>query len=250
VIVTQPVAGFLSRFGWFVPCAAFAILAAFTFLQVAFGYFNADLSGHAVGTDDAFISFRYAQNLADGHGLSFNPEESIEGFSNLLFVLLLAPWAEVLDGLSLFHFACALNVAIAGGALALLYRYCQRFLPAGSVAATVFLFAFCPTLWIALGSGMETSLIVFSVVAHLAFSRLVLERRAGNGPWLAAGFLVAMTVLARADGFILPLGHLARVLPFHWRRRSLRSNAGCGFSDGGGALFHGGTEDDRHARPQ
>lgn len=41
-------------------------------------------------SDDAFISFRYARNLAEGHGLVFNPGERVEGYSNFLLVLLLA----------------------------------------------------------------------------------------------------------------------------------------------------------------
>src|SRR5262245_15180176 len=42
-------------------------------------------------TDDAYISFRYARNLADGHGLVFNPGgERVEGYSNFLWVLILA----------------------------------------------------------------------------------------------------------------------------------------------------------------
>ncbi len=40
--------------------------------------------------DDAFISFRYARNLVMGHGLVFNPGEPVEGYSNLLWVLLIA----------------------------------------------------------------------------------------------------------------------------------------------------------------
>lgn len=42
--------------------------------------------------DDAYISFRYARHLAEGNGLVFNIGESppIEGFSNLLWVLVLA----------------------------------------------------------------------------------------------------------------------------------------------------------------
>ena len=42
--------------------------------------------------DDAFISFRYAQNLAQGNGLRFNPGDgpATEGFSNLLWVLISA----------------------------------------------------------------------------------------------------------------------------------------------------------------
>jgi hypothetical protein len=41
--------------------------------------------------DDAFISFRYARNWAEGHGLVFNPGERVEGFTNFLWTALLTP---------------------------------------------------------------------------------------------------------------------------------------------------------------
>ncbi|HPB97137.1 MAG TPA: hypothetical protein PKW66_14560 [Polyangiaceae bacterium] len=40
--------------------------------------------------DDAFISFRYARNLVEGHGLVFNPGERVEGYTNFLWTVLLA----------------------------------------------------------------------------------------------------------------------------------------------------------------
>lgn len=40
--------------------------------------------------EDAYISFRYAFRLASGRGLTFNPDEAVEGFSNPLWVLLAA----------------------------------------------------------------------------------------------------------------------------------------------------------------
>jgi len=40
--------------------------------------------------DDAFISFRYAENLSSGRGLTFNPGERVEGFSNFLWVIIIA----------------------------------------------------------------------------------------------------------------------------------------------------------------
>ena len=40
--------------------------------------------------DDAFISFRYARNLVDGHGLVFNPGERVEGYTNFLWTVLMA----------------------------------------------------------------------------------------------------------------------------------------------------------------
>ena len=41
--------------------------------------------------DDAFISFRYARNFVDGHGLVFNPGERVEGYTNFLWVV----WASL-----------------------------------------------------------------------------------------------------------------------------------------------------------
>ncbi len=40
--------------------------------------------------DDAFISFRYAANLAGGHGLVWNPGERVEGYTNFAWTLLAA----------------------------------------------------------------------------------------------------------------------------------------------------------------
>src|SRR5512135_1832902 len=47
------------------------------------------LGGDAV--DDAYISFRYAQNAILGHGLVFNPGERVEGFTNFLWTALMIP---------------------------------------------------------------------------------------------------------------------------------------------------------------
>lgn len=41
-------------------------------------------------SDDAFISFRYADNLLRGHGLVFNPGERVEGYTNFLWTMLMA----------------------------------------------------------------------------------------------------------------------------------------------------------------
>jgi arabinofuranosyltransferase len=36
--------------------------------------------------DDAYISFRYAENWVDGLGLVFNPGQHVEGYTNFLWV--------------------------------------------------------------------------------------------------------------------------------------------------------------------
>jgi hypothetical protein len=45
--------------------------------------------------DDAFISFRYARNLAQGHGLVWNPDERVEGYTNFLWTVVLAAGERV-----------------------------------------------------------------------------------------------------------------------------------------------------------
>ena len=40
--------------------------------------------------DDAFISFRYARNLVQGHGLVWNPGEKVEGYTDFLWTVLIA----------------------------------------------------------------------------------------------------------------------------------------------------------------
>ena len=41
-------------------------------------------------SDDAYISFRYAEHLATGRGLEWNPDYRVEGYSNFLWVVLIA----------------------------------------------------------------------------------------------------------------------------------------------------------------
>lgn len=59
-------------------------LLAFALLVSAQAYFWPHV------TDDAYIFFRYVDRFVDGHGLTFNPGERVEGFSSPLWVLLLS----------------------------------------------------------------------------------------------------------------------------------------------------------------
>ncbi|MEM8929726.1 MAG: hypothetical protein AAGE94_01045 [Acidobacteriota bacterium] len=61
--------------------------------------------------DDAFITFRYAENWAAGHGVVFDVGERVEGYSNFLFLALLA--IGVRCGLSVIAVANAINLIAA-----------------------------------------------------------------------------------------------------------------------------------------
>lgn len=59
--------------------------------------------------DDAYISLRYAQNFAEGHGLVFNPGEWVEGYTNFLWTLFLGVTGWI--GLDMRHVALFGNLA-------------------------------------------------------------------------------------------------------------------------------------------
>ncbi len=85
------------------PClSAFAVplqpRTLVTFLILLFALMALHLVN--ASTDDAFITFRYAENQATGEGLVFNTGERVEGYSNFLFAQILS--LLVLSGLTGF----------------------------------------------------------------------------------------------------------------------------------------------------
>ena len=83
--------------------------------------------------DDAFISFRYARNLAEGNGLVFNVGERVEGYTNFLWTLLMA--AAIRLGLDPTQVSVGLSI----GCFLLVIGLTWRFLgppdrPAGTIA--------------------------------------------------------------------------------------------------------------------
>ncbi len=190
-------------------------------------------------SDDAFISFRYLDRLLAGQGLTFNPGERVEGYTNLLFILALAPlraaglpaeaaagvvsaaslalllWAVWTTARSLTHDAAAgpIAVVLAAGAVQLAYW-------TTSGLETIFAAALVATgnaLLIAGGGATAAAALVYglatiarpdhAVPAAIALASAVLpavkSRRVGR--WLAAGALCAA----------FPLLHLAFRLAYY-----------------------------------
>jgi hypothetical protein len=56
---------------------------------------------HPFISDDALISLRYASRLLDGHGLTWNDGERVEGYSNFLWVLASAGIGPLMRGMGL-----------------------------------------------------------------------------------------------------------------------------------------------------
>ncbi len=157
--------------------------------------------------DDAFISLRYAENLVAGHGLVYNPGERVEGYTNLLWTLLLAAWLRA--GVDPIRAAELPGIAAyAGLALVLAWESWRRsrapgraFLPLAAALVLV-----CDDFQVWATGGLETSLFGLLAAAGLLATRDAPERAARPG---LAGVLLALAVLTRPDGLLFAAAGVA-----------------------------------------
>ena len=140
--------------------------------------------------DDAYITFRYAENLAAGRGMVFNPHEPVLGTTTPLFAVLLGAVRWL--GLEIPSAARVIGLASAMGIVLITQRLAARFVgPVAALAAGLCL-ALHPELAFTANSGMETGLSMVAVYATLL---LALE-----GRYLGAGLAGGLAFLLRPDG--------------------------------------------------
>src|SRR5262249_33541612 len=118
--------------------------------------------------DDAFISLRYARNLARGLGLVFNPAERVEGYTNFLWTVWLSlPFRLGLDRVA---FSYATGLALFAGTLVVAMRLARSLLPE-AWAAPLMLLAILGanhTFSAYATGGLETMLQTFLALATFA----------------------------------------------------------------------------------
>lgn len=95
------------------------------FVAVAMAIFIYSAVDFDLTQDDAFISFRYAENLLNGHGLVFNIGERVEGYTNFLWVIILALF-KGLFGLDYLGVSRAIGVGAGAGLFVLIYLLLRR----------------------------------------------------------------------------------------------------------------------------
>jgi len=143
--------------------------------------------------DDPFVTYRYAENLAAGHGFVYNEGERILSTTAPLYALLLAAGRLVTSDLPALSNWIGI-LSLWGGAC-LIYRICVRFgqLAAGIVAGL--LYATFPLLWLSLGFEVPFYLLLALGGFYCSFS----------GKLALAALLMAAATLTRADG-VIPAG--------------------------------------------
>ncbi len=154
--------------------------------------------------DDAYITFRYAENLHEGYGLVWNRGgEHSEGYSNLLYVVLLALLAKV--GIAFEAGAILLALAAALGAAAILAWSAgprQAWFAMGAVVSLSCLLN--GDVAAHASHGLETLLFGFLATAMTAtLSRVAARPPATVRLLVLAAILSTLLFLCRPDGVLL-----------------------------------------------
>jgi len=171
--------------------------------QATFGQSWISTSGHAIGSDDAYISFRYAENLFNGNGLVFNVGEYVEGYSNFLYTLLMVP-GLLLGKDFLYLFSVAVNSLFLSASLYLFWNFARKNIGERSANIGVLLMALNPWIWANIATGLETALVLFATIGLWVFVEKRKIEQSNNN--LAGIFIFSLILIAsRVDGFILPL---------------------------------------------
>lgn len=167
--------------------------------------------------DDAFISFRYADNLVRGLGLVFNAGEKVEGYSNFLWTLGSALGIRL--GVDPEQWTVVWGVIFYAATIAVLCELRRR-KEIGQGMATVGLplaglLAAVHGDWnVYATSGLETSCFTFLVT--LAYALAV---TAAAPAWMA-GLALALAALTRPDGIVFVpffVAYMALARPRHAR---------------------------------
>lgn len=152
-------------------------------------------------SDDALISLRYAQRLSEGRGLTWTDGERVEGYTDLLWVLILSlpavlGWNLILAARAL-GFVGALGAALCAG---LAPERPFQFRIERLLSGSVFLVLAAPVAAWAL-AGLEHAFMLGVLALALLFAQRALETT-GSDLWKASAFFAALALL-RADGLVL-----------------------------------------------
>lgn len=177
---------------------AAAAIAAFTYVFLANSWIG----------DDAFITFRVVDNVVNGHGLTFNPDERVQAYTHPLWMLLLsAAYAVTSD---LFYTTLALSYVLCVLALIVVGRFLSSFWRTAIFIGLLFSSkAFIDYT----SSGLEYPLsFALLCVFYTRFLRLWPSTAAvAPAELMTFGGLASLAFLNRSDSillYVLPLGFL------------------------------------------
>jgi hypothetical protein len=151
--------------------------------------------------DDAYITARYAKNLADGHGFVWNPGgPRVEGFSNPLLVYVEA--VGHLFGVPGIDAARALGVACGVALIVAMHRLGPPVLGVWATRIGMALTALYPPMALWAVGGLETLPTALAITTALL---LLLRPGADRGSAVKAGLVLAVLPWLRPEGIAIAL---------------------------------------------
>ena len=174
------------------------------FLMAFLLFFVLMMSFNGYSNDDAFISFRYAENLSNGYGLTFNPNEPpVEGYTNFLWTLILGLVAMVKlpipETAAFFSSVFATLLVFLMG----IWAFRQKlFIPQNPVSLPVLIIAATPTFSLWATTGLETTFFTFLIVAA---SLVTASEQRRNSLGIFSGLIWSLCVLTRPEGIFFAL---------------------------------------------
>jgi arabinofuranosyltransferase len=170
--------------------------------------------------DDSFITYRYSERLLDGKGLTWNDGEHVEGYSNLLWLLLIAAGGIFQSNLALVAWILGLlaNAAVLVSVVWTFGRSGRGSTLSVGVGLILFSLSSSFAFWGIVG--LETPLVEALLAWGLATSyRMSTEGRS----WLLPSFILGFLSITRPDAIVLGAGvALALVLRSAFRREGFR----------------------------
>jgi arabinofuranosyltransferase len=181
-------------------------------------------------TDDAFISLRYSQRLLEGHGLTWNDmHPAVEGYSNLLWVLLCAGLGAL--GMNLETAARLLGIVSTVAGIVAIAAQVYRDYPAkvrflSALIACVALSLSAPVAVWSVGGLEQPLLAAFLAWAAYFGIRWTSTAKGSASDANAMGSLLGLALLTRADAALFTaLFYAGAVLADGVRPRTLIARA-------------------------
>ena len=173
---------------------------AFVIIGVTILVFVAQVRLHFFLGDDAFISFRYAQHMAAGEGVVWNPGERVEGYTNFLWVLLMA--AGIKLGVRPESFSTILGIASGAAVLLVVSILAARLSERRTllVLAPAFFLALSRTFTAWTTGGLET--MWFTLLITAALLAVIEERRRVATLPIGSAVLLGLAALTRPEGIL------------------------------------------------
>lgn len=169
--------------------------------------------------DDSLISLRYAQRLIDGYGLTWTEGIPVEGYSNLLWTLIMAAFGWI--GVDMVFAARLVGVSLAIANSYLIMKYISRRVENATVVIGVVLlfYSFSGTVAVWSIAGLEQPLVAFLALSAIYNFLNFKDYNAKKSLWLSS-LSLGLLAITRPDGAMLA-GLLCLIYLF-WNKKQLK----------------------------